>query len=42
MNKKIQKNVFGEPLEDCSTTTDLVTGWYPNTITIKGCQVKNE
>jgi uncharacterized protein (DUF2237 family) len=28
MKKEIQKNVFGEPLEDCSTNTDLVTGWY--------------
>mgnify|MGYP001208873350 FL=1 len=26
MSNKIQKNVFGEPLEDCSH--DPVTGWY--------------
>ena len=26
MNKDVQKNVFGEPLEDCSQ--DPVTGWY--------------
>ena len=26
MSNKIQKNIFGEPLEDCSQ--DPVTGWY--------------
>ena len=26
MNKEVQKNVFNEPLEDCSN--DLATGWY--------------
>ena len=26
MNKQIQKNVFGEPLEPCSN--DPITGWF--------------